>query len=36
MNKAVCLITINPNKIFLDFFTQFSNYDIYIIIDNNK
>ena len=36
MNKAVCLITINPNKIFLDFFTQFSNYDIYIIIDNNN
>ena len=36
MNKAVCLITINPNKIFLDFFTKFSNYDIYIVIDNNE
>lgn len=36
MNKALCLITINPNEIFLDFFTQFSNYDIYIIIDNDN
>lgn len=36
MNKALCLITINPNKVFLDFFTQFTKYDIYIVIDNDN
>jgi hypothetical protein len=34
--KAICLITFKPNKVYLDFLTKFSSYDIYIIIDDNE
>jgi len=32
--KAICLITIHPNKIGLDFLASFQKYDIYIMLDN--
>jgi hypothetical protein len=34
--KALCLITFNPNEIYLDFLNKFINYDIYVIIDDNE
>jgi hypothetical protein len=34
MKKAICLITIRPNKIWLDFLNNFENYDIYVVIDD--
>ena len=34
MKKAVCLITIKPNKIWLDFLNNFENYDIYVVVDD--
>jgi hypothetical protein len=34
MKRAICLITINPNKIWLDFLNNFEKYDIYILVDN--
>lgn len=34
--KAICLITFEPNKIYLDFLNKFDIYDIYIIIDDNN
>jgi hypothetical protein len=35
--KAIALLTINPNKIWLNFLLTFvNNYDVYIFIDNNK
>ena len=36
MNKnAISLITYKPNEIMLEFFNRFTNYDVYIIIDDN-
>lgn len=36
MNKiAICLICKNPNDVWLYFFNEFINHDIYLIIDNN-
>jgi len=34
MKNAVCLLTINPNEIWINFLSKFLNYDIYIVIDN--
>ena len=34
--KALCLITVKPNKIFLDFLSKFTRFDIYIMIDDNQ
>lgn len=34
MKKALCLITLNPHLIHLDFLQHFKHYDIYIIIDD--
>lgn len=34
--KAICLVTFKPNKIYLDFLNKFDTYDIYIIIDDNE
>jgi hypothetical protein len=32
--KAICLLTITPNKIWLDFLSKFINYEIFIVVDN--
>jgi hypothetical protein len=34
MKKAICLITIHPNKVWLEFLNNFHYYDIYIIVDD--
>jgi hypothetical protein len=34
--NALCLITFIPNKIWCDFLNLFSNYKIFIIVDNNN
>jgi hypothetical protein len=34
--NAICLITFRPNEIYLNFLHTFSNYDIYVIIDDNE
>lgn len=34
MKKAVCLITIKPHVIWLDFLNKFLNYDIYVVVDD--
>jgi hypothetical protein len=34
MKTAVCLVTIRPNKIWMDFLNKFENYDIYIVVDD--
>jgi hypothetical protein len=34
MKKAICLITIRPNKIWLNFLNNFENYDIYVVVDD--
>jgi hypothetical protein len=34
MKSAICLITIKPNRIWLDFLNNFDNYDIYIVVDD--
>jgi hypothetical protein len=34
MKNAICLITIAPNIIWVDFLSEFKNYDIYIVLDN--
>ena len=36
MVNAVCLLTINPNEIWIDFLSRFTDYDIYIVVDNLK
>jgi len=36
MKNAICLITVNPNKIWCDFLNNFQKYTIFIIIDNNN
>ena len=33
---ALCLLTVNPNEIYLDFLDNFDNYDVYVFIDNNS
>ena len=33
--NAICLITFRPNKIWCDFLDAFSNYKIFIIVDDN-
>lgn len=35
MNNCICLITVRPNKIWLDFLNKFKIYDIYVVIDSN-
>jgi hypothetical protein len=32
---SVCLICLNPNDIWFEFLSQFKNYDVYVVIDNN-
>jgi hypothetical protein len=32
----ICLICFKPNDIYLDFLNKFSNYEVYIIIDDNS
>ena len=34
--KAICLITFKPHKLWCDFLSQFNNYKIFIIVDNNN
>ena len=36
--KAVCLIVYDPFKklIFIEFLNTFTNYDVYVVIDNNN
>lgn len=34
MKNAICLITIKPNKVWLDFLATFTKYDVYILVDN--
>lgn len=34
MDNAICLITIIPSKIWLEFLNKFENYDIYIVVDD--
>ena len=34
-NNCICLICYKPNGISIDFLSKFTNYDIYIIIDDN-
>jgi hypothetical protein len=36
MKKAICLLTKSPNEIWLEFLNRFSNYDIFLIIDDNS
>jgi hypothetical protein len=33
--KAICIICFKPNEVWLDFLSQFKNYDIYIAADDN-
>jgi hypothetical protein len=35
-DKCICLICYVPNEFWLDFFSRFVEYDIYIVIDNNS
>jgi hypothetical protein len=34
MKKAICIITIHPNKVWLEFLNKFQNYDVYIVVDD--
>lgn len=34
--KCICLITLNPNTIWLEFLNGFKKYDIYVVIDDNS
>jgi hypothetical protein len=34
MRIAICLITIHPNKIWMEFLNKCKNYDIYIVVDD--
>ena len=31
--NAVCLVTIKPHIVWLDFLRQFHNYDVFIVVD---
>jgi hypothetical protein len=33
MKSAICLVTIQPNSIWIDFLSHIRNYDIYIVLD---
>jgi len=33
---ALCLLTVNPHDIYVNFLNNFHKYDVYIIIDNNS
>jgi hypothetical protein len=35
-SKCVCLICYKPNDIWIDFLSKFTNYDLYILIDDNS
>lgn len=35
MKDAICVITLRPNTGLLQFYNKFTNYDVYIIIDDN-
>lgn len=35
-NNAICLITLNPNKIWCNFLNTFTSYKIFIIVDDNN
>ena len=34
MKRAICLITIRPSQIWMDFLKNFKNYDIYVVVDD--
>ena len=34
--NAICLICINPNKIWCEFLNTFTKYKIFLIIDDNN
>uniref|UniRef100_A0A6C0D328 Glycosyltransferase n=1 Tax=viral metagenome TaxID=1070528 RepID=A0A6C0D328_9ZZZZ len=36
MRKALCLLTKSPNKVWIDFLNSFTEYDIFIVIDDNS
>ena len=36
MKNAIALIVKDPDEIYLDFFSVFASYDIYIIVDSDK
>ena len=36
MRNCLCLICVKPNDIWIDFLSNFKDYDIYIIIDDNN
>jgi len=36
MLRAVCLITRDPNTIWMQFLDQFKTYDVYVVVDNNN
>ena len=33
---ALCLLTVKPNNIHLEFFNKFDKYDVYVFVDNNS
>ena len=35
-NKCICIISRKPSKILLDFYNDFKDYDVYVMIDDNK
>ena len=34
MRNAICLITIKPSSVWIDFLKQFKQYDVYIVVDD--
>ena len=34
--KCICLICVKPIKIWVEFLSNFTNYDIFIIVDDNS
>lgn len=36
MRKAICLLVKEPNKVWIDFLNTFTEYDIFIIVDDNS
>jgi hypothetical protein len=35
MKNAVCLITLEPHEVWLEFLNTFTNYDVYVVADDN-
>ena len=35
MKNAVCLITLEPHEVLLNFLNTFTNYDVYVVADDN-